>query len=83
MRIRRYYGNDCNSVMGFNNGYQCEMLNINGLNCHETGCPNEGSMDCARCSETVQYRQIYTANDWDGLKYCKSCAESVAQYEYE
>jgi len=60
---------------------QCELLVINGVPCHETGCPNEGAIQCAACEETVRKIAIYYANDWDGIKYCKACAEFQADYE--
>lgn len=60
---------------------QCEMLSINGIPCHETGCVNAGAIKCAGCNETVQRHKVFTANDWDGIQYCKPCAECAAQYE--
>jgi hypothetical protein len=34
---------------------QCEMLAINGVNCHETGCPNEGKTWSPERQEWVRY----------------------------
>jgi hypothetical protein len=60
---------------------QCEYLVINGIGCHETGCPNQGSIECESCGECVRAHNVHYANDWDGLEYCKPCAEYNAQLE--
>jgi hypothetical protein len=60
---------------------QCEFLFINGIGCHETGCPNQGAIQCAGCSEPVRKHAIFYANDWDGIEYCKACAEHQAEFE--
>lgn len=62
---------------------QCQMLSINGHNCHETGCPNQGAFICPNCSETVRRHDAWYANDWDGIKLCQECAERQARYEQE
>ena len=36
---------------------QCEMLSINGVNCHETGCPNEGKTWSPERQEWVRYNK--------------------------
>ena len=36
---------------------QCEMLSINGVNCHETGCPNEGRTWSPERQEWVSYNK--------------------------
>lgn len=62
---------------------QCEMLVINGMACHEYGCLNANAVQCASCNETVQAHRVYTANDWDGIEYCKGRAEYQANFEAE
>jgi hypothetical protein len=41
---------------------QCEALVINGVPCHETGCPH-ATHECAGCSNIIPERQ----------KYCEDC----------
>lgn len=60
---------------------QCQMLSINGLACHEAGCPNDKRYGCACCQTPLHEREIYQANDWDGIDYCRDCAERVAAEE--
>lgn len=36
---------------------QCQMLNINGLNCHETGCPNDRSWQCFECGSEYSTKE--------------------------
>jgi len=47
---------------------QCEMLNINGLNCHETGCPNERRdrlrPECPECSRVFNLMDATDADEW-------------------
>lgn len=62
---------------------QCDYLFINGIGCHEPGCVNANSINCECCNELVLKHNIYHANDWDGLQYCKNCAETIAQAEAE
>lgn len=65
---------------------QCEMLSINGLACHETGCPNTPIGKCSACKEEITLGNrtgICHANDWDGIPYCFHCAERQAKYEAE
>jgi hypothetical protein len=62
---------------------QCNYLFINGIGCHEIGCPNQGAIQCECCKETVRRREVYYANDWDGIKLCKECATRQAEYEAE
>lgn len=61
----------------------CQLLRIQGVVCHETGCPNMHNIRCASCDVEVQRHKIYRANDWDGLEYCRDCAERQAEYEAE
>ncbi len=37
---------------------QCEALVINGIACHETGCPN-ATHECKGCNEQIPIRQTY------------------------
>ncbi len=37
---------------------QCEVLVINGVACHETGCPN-AVHECKGCNNLVPVRAIY------------------------
>ena len=62
---------------------KCNVLNINGMNCHESGCPNAHDISCGGCGNPVHNKNIYTANDWDGIEYCKECAEYAAKHEAE
>lgn len=62
---------------------QCQMLCINGVPCHEMGCPNANSVACALCGQSVRRVDVHHANDWDGICYCRSCAEGVARDEAE
>ena len=50
--IRRYF---CNS---------CEMLSINGLPCHETGCPDawrDAQLNCRWCGERFSPQERHQA----------------------
>jgi len=40
----------------------CEALSINGIRCHETGCPN-ARHECAGCNALIPVRE----------KYCPEC----------
>ena len=42
---------------------QCAALAINGVPCHETGCPNQRH-ECHGCNATVPR----------GVRYCEDCA---------
>ena len=42
---------------------QCEAMCINGVPCHESGCPNE-KHECSGCGNIVL----------KGVKYCEECA---------
>ena len=46
---------------------QCEMLSINGVACHETGCPNSGK------------RYAYGA--WIRVVECRECGCEVEEGE--
>jgi hypothetical protein len=37
---------------------QCQACSINGVACHETGCPNQ-TYECRGCNATVQYQYGY------------------------
>ena len=41
---------------------QCEMLSINGVPCHEKGCPNQ-THECKGCNAKIPMNQ----------KYCEDC----------
>ena len=41
---------------------QCQALSINGVACHETGCPN-ARHECKGCNTLIPMRQ----------KYCEEC----------
>lgn len=41
---------------------QCETLVIQGVACHETGCPN-ATHECRGCNEQIPVRQ----------RYCEEC----------
>lgn len=45
---------------------QCAAVSINGVPCHETGCPNARG-ECAECDAPVPKRQ----------RVCESCAENL------
>lgn len=63
---------------------QCEVLNINGLNCHEGGCPNKPIGKCSHCNEEITLGNrtgVCFANDWDGIPYCYDCACSISESE--
>lgn len=38
---------------------QCQMLSINGVACHETGCPNS--------------RKVWTDGEWQTVYECREC----------
>lgn len=63
-RTPRYYRPKCD---------QCEILVINGVICHETGCPDAWkgkTATCKLCDEDFKLqhsRQIY----------CRSCVKSI------
>lgn len=40
---------------------QCEALAINGVPCHETGCPN-ATHECRGCNARIPVRQRYCEN---------------------
>ena len=45
---------------------QCEAMVINGVACHERGCPNE-THECFECETLIPKRQ----------RYCEDCAENL------
>ena len=38
---------------------QCQMLSINGVPCHETGCPNMGARWDAESGEWIKQRECF------------------------
>lgn len=42
---------------------QCEMLSINGVACHETGCPNS--------------RKVWRNGEWVAVRECRECGSEV------
>jgi hypothetical protein len=51
---------------------QCEVLVINGVACHETGCSN-AVHECHGCNELIPMRQKYCAE-------CYGLADTVDPY---
>jgi hypothetical protein len=47
----------------------CQAIRINGILCHETGCPNTPK-ECAECGG-----KFVPGHRWETL--CESCAESL------
>jgi len=51
----------------------CEVLNINGVNCHETGCPDawkDRQVECSECGQEF-------IPEFKGQKTCsQECAEA-------
>lgn len=39
---------------------QCELLSINGVTCHETGCPNAGARYDSESGEWIKQRKCFT-----------------------
>lgn len=37
----------------------CDYLFINGVGCHETGCPNGRTWTCRECGEKKPYSERY------------------------
>jgi hypothetical protein len=50
---------------------QCEMLRIQGIPCHETGCPNE-----RKTWDPIEQR-------WQGSYKCWECGEDIPEDEWE
>lgn len=44
---------------------RCEMLSINGVPCHETGCPNS--------------RKRFCYGQWIAVYECRECGEEVEE----
>ena len=55
---------------------QCQMVNINGVNCHEHGCPNTGNKTtlCVGCGERGMIRKMIS-NEWGAGYVCADCLE--------
>lgn len=51
---------------------QCQMLSINGVACHETGCPNSGAKWDPENEEWVRYREC---------RECRECGSEVREGE--
>jgi hypothetical protein len=52
----------------------CEVLNINGVNCHESGCPDawmDYSKECKWCGSSFKPEEEYQEC------CCDSCAECL------
>jgi hypothetical protein len=55
---------------------QCEMLSINGVACHESGCPNRNSTwdedrqrwiqfrECRECAERIELGEVCECQTW-------------------
>ena len=55
---------------------QCEALYINGLFCHETGCPNERKTWVASRQEWVRFYQCQECGwDIEEGESCNCCEE--------
>lgn len=58
-----------NSILFFSLGRfqmkcnQCQMLSINGIACHETGCPN--------------FRKVWRDGEWITLLRCYECGDLI------
>ena len=72
------------TARGFDRGErgcsQCEALSINGVACHETGCPN-AMHECEEC-ETLLPRGYRLCDscagaDDDGMMVCRECGAPV------
>lgn len=48
---------------------QCQALMINGVYCHETGCPNAHSLACRKCDEC----EIVYFPKYDRQRVCLQC----------
>lgn len=44
---------------------QCDAVCVNGIPCHERGCPNDRNGECFECGTTINRR----------ARYCDDCAE--------
>ena len=59
---------------------QCEILNINGVNCHEIGCPDawkDYQVECAWCGQEFK-------PEYDGQTLCdESCVAFYHDLPYE
>lgn len=51
---------------------QCAELVIQGVRCHETGCPRAKAFDCPMCKEETSHK-FYAL--------CRECATRQAEYE--
>ena len=62
----RRLGFDRSCVVPFERGArigcsQCQAASINGVPCHERGCPH-ATHECKGCNETIPARQTYCAD---------------------
>ena len=61
---------------------QCQMLSINGVPCHETGCPNTHSRYDADSSEWIKQRKCFDCGcTVDADELCCSGEESDTEDE--
>src|SRR5438128_1305901 len=66
--VMAYGFDETYKIAGVNQGYrvkcsQCEVLMINGIATHETGCPNQ-KHECGGCNQLVAMNQ----------RYCNDCS---------
>ena len=58
----------------------CEALMINGVHCHETGCPNTTTSEkCGHCCEPIKRSERWrnTDTEWTGVYFCSQyCADN-------
>lgn len=61
---------------------QCEAAMINGVFCHETGCPNSRKTWIAERGEWVQFVEcFYCGCDVEAGEYCRCCPETGEEIE--
>ena len=61
---------------------QCEMMAINGQNCHETGCPNEGKTWDPERQDWVEYTECpYCEGDVEVGQECQYCSNPSDENE--
>ncbi len=56
----------------------CAAVSINGINCHEYGCPDTPVGTCDNCLDPIKRSEQYTnqSSDWTGFRFCsESCAD--------
>jgi hypothetical protein len=61
---------------------QCEALVINGVYCHETGCPNSRKTWIADRGEWVLFLECFHCGcDVEEGTYCGCCPETGGEFE--